>query len=177
MMKSSPNIVNADKGGLPTAQTHWSLYLLVVALTILAAAAGSIASITAPEFYIALKRPSWAPPSWLFGPAWTILYTLIALAACLALKTKGWPASKSALMIYFGQLILNGLWTWLFFQWRLGGLATLEIAILWVAIGFTVSAFWKIRPLAGALLLPYWAWVSFASALSFSIWRLNPGVL
>lgn len=162
---------------MPESKSSAYLYLFIVLFTILAAAAGSIASITVPEFYAALKRPSWAPPPWVFGPAWTLLYTLMAIAACLVLKTKGWQASKPTLMIYFFQLILNGLWTWLFFRWRLGGLATLEIAILWVAIGLTVTAFWKIRPLAGALLLPYWAWVSFASALSFSIWQLNPGVL
>jgi translocator protein len=174
-MKLNPP--NTDMANHPTAKAHWGLYLLIVAFTILAAAAGSVASIAVPEFYQALKRPSWAPPPWLFGPAWTLLYTLMAVAACLVLKAKGWAASRPALALYFFQLVLNGLWTWLFFRWRLGGLATLEIGILWISIGLTVAAFWKIRPLAGALLLPYWAWVSFASALSLSIWQLNPGVL
>jgi translocator protein len=176
-MKQNTDLANTATGNLTSGQAHWSLYLLIVIFTILAAAAGSIASISTPEFYQVLKRPSWAPPAWLFGPAWTILYTLMAIAACLVLKAKGWPASKPALAIYCFQLVLNGLWTWLFFRWRLGGIATLEIAALWAAIGLTVFVFWKIRPLAGALLLPYWVWVSFASALSFSIWRLNPGVL
>ncbi len=173
-LKPSPTSPTGDP---PVPQPGWSVYVVIIMLTILAAAAGSIASIGVPEFYTALKRPTWAPPPWLFGPAWTILYTLMAIAACLVVKAKGWQASKGALALYFFQLVLNGLWTWLFFRWRLGGLATFEIAIMWIAIGLTVYAFWKIRPLAGALLLLYWAWVSFASVLSFSTWQLNPGVL
>jgi len=75
------------------------------------------------------------------------------------------------------QLGVNSLWTWLFFVWRQGALAFGEILILWVLILFTAVAFWRVRPIAGALLIPYLAWVSFASALTYAIWQRNPAVL
>ena len=103
---------------------------------------------------------------------------MIALAGWLAWRARA-PASDTrlALWMYFAQLALNALWSWVFFRWHLGALALMEIWVLWLAILATLTQFWRLRPLAGALLVPYFAWVSFATALTAAMWRLNPGPL
>jgi tryptophan-rich sensory protein len=146
-------------------------------LCFLAAAAGSAASLQAAPFYTQLARPEWSPPPMLFGPVWTILYILMAFAAWLIWRIEGFWAARTALSLFLIQLVLNGLWSWLFFAWRLGGLAFAEILVLWAFILATLIAFWRIRPLAGALLIPYLLWVSFASALNYTLWKLNPLIL
>lgn len=144
-----------------------------VVVTFAAAAVGSMASIRAPEFYAQLSRPDWAPPSAVFGPVWTALYVLMAIAAFLVWRERGFAGARFALGIYLLQLMANALWSWLFFGWRLGNAAAVEVVVLLLLIIVTVVAFWRVRPLAGALLLPYLAWVTFATALNFEIWRLN----
>lgn len=146
-------------------------------LSFTAAGMGGIASANAASFYAALDRPGWAPPSWLFGPVWTVLYILIAIAAWLVWRARGFAGARTALGLFFVQLAANALWTWLFFAWREGLLALVEILVLWALVLATTVAFWRIVPLAGALLLPYLAWVTFAAALTFEIWRLNAGLL
>lgn len=142
-----------------------------------AAAIGAAASVQAGAFYGQLMQPSWAPPSSAFGPVWTVLYALQAIAAWLVWRRGGVRANRNALSLFLVQLALNALWTWLFFAWHLGGLAFAEILVLWVLIVATLVSFWRVRPLAGALLIPYLLWVSFASALTYSVWQLNPLVL
>lgn len=142
-----------------------------------ASAVGAIASVRAASFYTQLVRPDWAPPPWLFGPVWTVLYALMGIAAWLVWRRGGFRAQRLALGLFIAQLGLNALWTWLFFAWRLGGLALLEILLLWVVVLLTLLSFWRVRPLAGLLLMPYLLWVGFASALTYAVWRLNPGVL
>jgi tryptophan-rich sensory protein len=142
-----------------------------------ASAIGAFASIKAQSFYALLTQPSWAPPPWVFGPVWTMLYAMMAVAAWLIWRSGGFQKNRTALILFFVQLGLNALWSWLFFAWQLGALAFAEIILLWVFILATLITFWKIRPLAGALLLPYLLWVSFAAALNFSLWQLNPQVL
>lgn len=146
-------------------------------LTLAAAAAGAVASADAGAFYQQLSRPDWAPPAWLFAPVWSVLYVLMGVAAWLVWRGHGFRRAGAALTLFVVQLAANALWTWLFFAWRQGGLAFAEILVLWCLIAATVVAFWRLHALAGALLLPYWAWVSFASALTFATWRLNPGLL
>lgn len=126
----------------------------------------------APDYYADLAKPDWAPPAWLFGPVWTSLYALIGLSAWLAWR-RGGSDSRLALGIWAIQLVLNAAWTPLFFGLREPFVALVGILALWLAIVATVVTFWRVRPLAGALLLPYLAWVSFAAALNFEIWRLN----
>ena len=102
---------------------------------------------------------------------------LMGIAAWLVWRPHGFRKASSALSLFLIQLAANSLWTWLFFVWRLGAFAFVEIVVLWVLILGTVIAFWRERPIAAALLLPYLAWVTFASALSYSIWKRNPGIL
>lgn len=149
-----------------------------VLVTFVAAGIGSLASLQAGEFYGQLRQPGWAPPAAVFGPVWTLLYVLMAVAAWLAwLRAGSFAAARAALVLYLVQLAANALWSWLFFGWHLGGLALMELVLLWLLIGATVMAFWRVRPLAAILLLPYWAWVTFAGFLNHAVWRLNPGLL
>jgi benzodiazapine receptor len=152
------------------------LGLVVFLLACFAAAAiGAMATQRAPEFYAALSRPEWAPPAWLFGPVWTVLYLLMALAAWLVWKER--PAGARAPLALFAiQLALNALWSWLFFAWQRGGLAQIEILALLAFIVVTLVAFWRVRALAGVLMLPYLAWVTFATALTFALVRRNPQI-
>ncbi|UCD57750.1 MAG: tryptophan-rich sensory protein [Candidatus Hydrogenedentota bacterium] len=125
------------------------------------------------EWYGQLAKPSWTPPDWVFGPVWTLLYTLMAVAAWLVWKRGGLSDASIPLILFVTQLILNGAWSWLFFGLKEPGLAFGEILVLWSAILLTLVAFWKANPAAGMLLLPYLAWSSLAVALNFCIWRMN----
>ncbi len=145
--------------------------------TAAAAVAGAIASVRAADFYQQLAQPTWAPPAAVFGPVWSVLYVLMALAAWLVVRTLGWPGARPAITLYVAQLALNALWPWIFFQWRLGGVALAEILVLWTLLLLTVLAFWRARRLAGVLLLPYLAWVGFATALTWAVWQRNPQAL
>jgi tryptophan-rich sensory protein len=148
-----------------------------LAVTFIAAAIGSIASIKAAAFYTQLARPEWAPPPDLFGPVWTVLYALMGIAAWLVWRVGGFQKARTALTLFLVQLLVNALWSWLFFAWHLGALAFAEIILLWALVAATIVAFWRIRPLAGAFLIPYLLWVSFAATLNYSVWQLNPQVL
>lgn len=125
------------------------------------------------EWYAGLNKPSWNPPSWVFGPVWTILYTTMGLAAWLVWKQHGFKGAGPALGLFLFQLVLNGLWTWIFFGLHRPALAFAEIVTLWLAIVATIIAFWPKNMAAGILLIPYAAWVAFASLLNFNLWRLN----
>lgn len=148
-----------------------------LAVAFVAAALGGAASIEAGPFYAGLARPEWAPPAALFGPVWTVLYLLMGVAAWLVWRVGGFAAARTALALFLVQLAFNALWSWLFFGWQLGALAFVDILLLWALIVATLIAFWRLRPLAGALLVPYLLWVSFAAALNYAVWRLNPQVL
>jgi benzodiazapine receptor len=142
-------------------------------LTFIAAAIGSAASAESGLFYQQISRPEWAPPAWLFAPVWTILYILMGISAWIIWRVDGFRSARIALSLFIIQLVLNAVWTWIFFVWRQGALAFAEIIVLWALILCTTIAFWRVRILAGILLLPYLAWVSFASVLTFTVWRLN----
>lgn len=152
-------------------------FLAWLTVSFIAAAIGSAASIQAGPFYTELIRPEWAPPANLFGPVWTILYALMGIAAWLVWRVGGFRAARTALTLFLVQLAVNALWSWLFFGWHLGGLAFADIVLLWVLIVATLIAFSRVKPLAGALLIPYLLWVSFALALNYSVWQLNPQIL
>lgn len=152
---------------------------LVVWLVVcfVAAAIGGAATIQAGPFYAQLVRPTWAPPASIFGPVWTVLYALMGIAAWLVWRATDSRAIRVPIALFLVQLMLNALWSWLFFRWHRGALAFADILLLGVLIVATLIAFWRIRRLAGALLIPYLSWVIFASALNYSVWQLNPQVL
>ena len=137
------------------------------------AASATAVFVSTGDWYSQLRKPSWTPPSWLFGPAWTLLYTMMAVAAWLVWRCGGWPAQKRPLGLFLLQWFLNALWTPLFFGLHQTGLALADILALWTALAMTLAAFWGVRSLAGWLLVPYLAWVSFATALNGAIWWLN----
>jgi tryptophan-rich sensory protein len=125
------------------------------------------------EWYAALKKPAWNPPGWIFGPVWTALYTMMAVAAWLVWRRGGWKEQRRPLLIFLSQLALNALWTPLFFGLHRPGVAFAEIVLLWLAIVATVAAFRPVNRGAAWLLVPYLAWVSFAAVLNGTLWRLN----
>lgn len=148
-----------------------------LAITFVAAAAGAIASMDAPAFYARLDRPGWAPPASVFGPVWSMLYLLMGVAAWLVWRERRRLEVDLPLALYLVQLGANALWSWLFFAWHRGALAFGEVLLLLVLIAATTGAFWRVRPLAGMLLLPYLGWVGFASVLTWAMWQRNPGLL
>ena len=143
------------------------------------AAAGFGGLFTAPAtsapggWYYQIQKPSWTPPSWLFGPVWTALYLMMAVAAWLVWRQGGWAAHKRALGLFLVQLVLNAAWSGLFFGLHSPALGMIGIVLLWIAILLTILAFLRVSRTAGWLLVPYLLWVTFASALNFAVWRLN----
>lgn len=154
-----------------------SALVLWLAVCFLAAAVGAFASSQAGTFYAELARPVWAPPGTVFGPVWSMLYAMMAVAAWLVWERREIRMARIALMLFVLQLVLNALWSWLFFGWKLGALSFVDVILLCVSIVATLVLFWRINLLAGLLLVPYLAWVIFASALNFQIWQLNPSIL
>jgi translocator protein len=126
------------------------------------------------EWYAALAKPALTPPGWVFGPVWTLLYAMMGVAAWLVWKQGSPGAAAGALTLFFLQLGLNTLWSYLFFGLKSPGLALLNIVALWLAILATLMAFSRHSRPAGHLLLPYLLWVSFALYLNLQFWRLNP---
>jgi benzodiazapine receptor len=148
-----------------------------VLLSFAAAAVGGVASADAGDFYERLSRPDWAPPPYLFGPVWSALYFLMGISAGLVWRAAGLDGARTALTLFVVQLGLNALWTWLFFAWRLGMWAFIDIVVLWLLILATILAFARIRTPSAWLLLPYLCWVTYATALTYAVWRLNPNIL
>jgi tryptophan-rich sensory protein len=138
-----------------------------------AALGGLVTAQSVTSWYPTLNKPAFTPPDWVFGPAWTLLYLMIALAGWRVWRAR-WPAGARTAMIWYAvQLILNVAWSFIFFGARSIGFALVEIVVLLTAIVVSVVMFWRIDRLAGLLLVPYAAWVSFASVLNFALWRLN----
>lgn len=144
--------------------------LAFVAATAVASVLAALTVTGTADRYGTLDQPGWAPPSWLFGPVWTVLYVAIAIAGWLVWRRTG---TSAELIPYAIQLVLNAAWTPIFFGAGEYGWAAVDIIALWIAIVGTIIGFARVHRLAAALLLPYLAWVSFATALNLSIWHLN----
>ncbi len=142
-----------------------------VAACFLAAATGIL--FKPGQWYERLRKPLWRPPNRLFAPVWTVLYLMMAVAGWLVWRTAGFGGGAVALALYALQLLLNGLWTPVFFGLHRLDLGFAVIAALWLAIAATIAAFAPVSTAAALLLIPYLAWVSFAAALNFAVWRLN----
>ena len=150
------------------------LIIAVAAPVVIGGLSGFATARGVSTWYPTLVKPSFNPPAWVFGPVWTVLYLMMGVAAYLVWRL-GIDADgvRVALAVFVVQLTLNGLWPILFFGMHSPGWALVEIVVLWFAIGVTIRLFWIVAPAAGALLLPYWAWVSFATVLNASLWWLN----
>lgn len=150
------------------------LTLGLIGWLVLSFAAAAIGGAFLPgEWYAQLRKPSWNPPSWIFGPVWTILYAMMAVAAWLVWQRGGFGRQRAALSLFVVQWMFNALWSPIFFGMQRPGLAFLDLVLLWIALMATLVVFWRVRPVAGVLLVPYAAWVTFAGALNFTVWRLN----
>lgn len=149
----------------------WPSLVVFLLASFAVAAVGGVAAGSARSTYDALQVPSWAPPGWLFGPVWTVLYLMIAVAGWLLWRTRG--GRGLPLVLWVVQLLLNLVWSPLFFGADRYGVALLEIFLLWGFIVATIVAGWRVSRLAAVLLVPYWMWVSFATALNAAVWWLN----
>ncbi|MEV6430468.1 TspO/MBR family protein [Nocardia sp. NPDC051463] len=168
---------SASRAGSNSFPYTWRSQALGAAVSVLlvlaAAATGSVSASSAASRYDSLTQPDWAPPSWLFGPVWTVLYALIATSAWWLWRARPWGEVRVPIMLYVVQLVLNGLWTPLFFGAEQRGLAFVEIIALTIAVAVTVIAFARHSRTAALLLMPYFAWTVFAASLNLSVWRLN----
>lgn len=157
-----------------TERTRWIGLAIFIVICVSAGGLGAIA--TRPEievWYKSIEKPSWNPPDYVFGPVWTTLFVMMGIAAWLVWKPGGFKAAKQSLTLFAVQINLNVAWSWIFFGMHQQGWAFVEIVILWVAIVATTVAFFLKSKIAGWLMVPYLAWVSFASVLNFAIWQLN----
>jgi tryptophan-rich sensory protein len=156
-----------------TAREWWALAGFLAASWTVQGIASWLTFPAVREWYPALAKPAWTPPSWVFGPVWTLLYILMAVAAWLVWRKAGFAGARLALVLYFVQLALNGAWSGFFFAIRNPAAGLADILLLWGAIGAAMFTFAKISVTAAWLLVPYLAWVSYAAALNFAIWQLN----
>lgn len=148
-------------------------FIGAVVVCFVAAGFGSLATFSQiPTWYMTIAKPAWNPPSWLFGPVWTVLYLLMAISLYLLWTSKNKNRTK-AINFFYIQLVLNVLWSWMFFGWHQIGFAFVEIIVLWLAILATIIYSSKINQTASWLLIPYILWVSFAIYLNHSILLLN----
>ena len=148
------------------------IVLLVLCLAV-AAVGGLATTPNIPNWYAGLAKPSWTPPDWIFGPVWSVLYLSMAVAAWLVWRQTGLAGAAVPTALFGIQLLLNTLWSWLFFGLHSPSAALVDIILLWTAIAATMVAFWRRSMVAGIIFLPYLVWVSFASVLNLAIWRLN----
>lgn len=126
------------------------------------------------SWYQTINKPSWNPPGWIFGPVWTTLYVMMGIALFLVWKSNTNEAlKKTAITLFAVQMVLNFFWSFIFFKQEQSGWALVEIIVLWVAILLTIFAFAKVNKTAAWLLVPYISWVSFATILNYTIWKLN----
>jgi tryptophan-rich sensory protein len=154
--------------------THMMALVVSVGLSLSAGFVGALATASSVDsWYQGLTRPSWTPPDALFGPVWTTLYVLMGIAAWLVWRRAGDRMIHWPITVYALQLLLNALWSFIFFGLRNPGAALIEIFFLWASIALTVASFARVDRKAAWLLAPYLAWVSFAVALNFAIWRMN----
>ena len=139
-----------------------------------ALAAGLLGSQFAPgEWYASLTKPAWTPPNSVFAPVWTVLYVMMGVSAWLVWRKEGFAGAAVPLALFLLQLVLNSLWSYLYFGAQQPMLAFVEIVLLWIVIFVTTLGFWKVTPAAGMLLVPYLCWVAFAAVLNLQLWRLN----
>lgn len=149
------------------------LFAFVAVCLAIGAIGGAVTSTSVGTWYQQLRKPSFNPPDWVFGPVWTVLYIAMAVAAWRVWRRLGLGDARHALSLFAIQLLLNLAWTILFFGFQQIGLALVEIVVLFAVIVVTAIAFWRRDSGAGLLFVPYLGWVGFAALLNASLWRLN----
>lgn len=159
---------------LPAARSRWQWPVLVLWILACFATAAPAALFPPGEWYLALNKPDWHPPTWVFGPVWSTLYVLMAVSAWLVWRQGGFARQLRPLSLFLVQLVLNAAWSPLFFGLKQPGIAFAEILLLWLAIAATLLSFHRVHRIAAWLLVPYIAWVSFAAFLNGVLWQLNP---
>ncbi len=154
----------------------WAGVVLIVVFCAAVEVCGGLATYPAiaSGWYDTLRRPAWNPPNQIFGPMWTILFVVMAVAACIVWGRRVRSPVGLPMALFVAQLMANGAWSVLFFFMRSPTAALVEIGLLWILIGLTTLAFFRVSRLAGWLFVPYLAWVSFAAVLNAEIVRLNP---
>lgn len=159
-----------------TPSLAWQIVSLVGFVFVCFAAAAIGGSLTASSvggWYQTLAKPALTPPDWVFGPVWTTLYLMMAVAAWLVWRRGGWQSQRGPLVLFFIHLAINVAWSGVFFGLQSPGAGFAVIVLLWLAIVATAATFWRHSRAAALLLVPYLTWVSFASYLNLAIWRLN----
>ncbi len=165
---SSPTVLQKTNSG-PLISLLGFLFLCYAV-----AAIGALSTASAiPTWYASLNKPTFNPPNWVFAPVWLVLYGVMAIAAWLVWRTPRCSERGDCLMFFDIQLLLNFLWTPVFFYLHLVLVALIIVVLLWIAILLTIYRFWQVHRLAAALTIPYLAWVTFAAALNYQIYRLN----
>ncbi len=155
-----------------TTRDIWGLAAFLAICLGIAAVTGFVTAPNVAGWYQELAKPSFNPPNSLFAPVWTLLYIMIAVSGWLIWRATGFGPDRP-LVIYGLQLALNFAWSFIFFGAHMIGLALADIVLLLIVIGWNIVAFWRIEPIAGLLLVPYFFWVSFATALNAAIWDIN----
>ncbi len=153
------------------------LIISIILPVAVGAVSGFFTTAEIPGWYQTINKPTWNPPSWLFGPVWTTLYVMMGIALFLVWKSNtGEALKRKAITLFAVQLILNFFWSFIFFNQQQPGWALVEIIMMWLAILLTIFAFAKVDKVAAWLLVPYISWVSFATILNYTIWKLNAPV-
>ena len=167
------NSTNATPGSTPRRTEGLALVVFIAACLLIGALGAVSTASSVDTWYAGLNKPSWNPPGSIFGPVWTTLYLMMGVSVWLVWRRRHEVETRAAMMLFGLQMILNAAWSALFFGMQRPGWAAAEIVVLWLAIVATIAVFARISKPAAWLLVPYLAWVSFASFLNFTIWRLN----
>lgn len=157
----------------PDAGRWWMLAFFIAACFVAAGVGSELGGVGSSSWYAKLRRPPGTPPDWVFGPVWTVLYVCMAIAAWLVWRAAGWQGGAQALELWGAQLVLNILWSWLFFGLHRPDWALVDAALLGLLILLTLITFQSISVAAGWLMTPYLLWVTFAARLNHLFWRLN----
>lgn len=166
------NLATPPNGNAP-ARFWLPLTLLLVVVFAVAGIGGAVTAGSVDTWYRSLVKPAINPPDWIFGPVWSALYVMMAVAAALVWRRGPGPNRRMAMAWFAGQLALNLGWSCLFFGLHLIGPAFIWLVLLWIGVAGTLLCFWRVDRWAGVLLIPYLGWVSFAGLLNALIWRLN----
>lgn len=156
--------------------SKWKMIKLIVSLVLplgLGSIAGIFAAPSVPEWYATLNRPSFNPPVWIFGPVWTTLYFLMGISLFLIWKQDTSKERNLAILVFMFQLLFNFSWSFIFFYFNMIGFALIEIILLWISIVIMLVLFYKIKPIAAYINIPYLLWVTFATVLNGSYFLLN----